>query len=366
MRWGRSEAGFRLPPVCNIGRQVEQGRNQDVKAVQKQGDVNPGNPRKQPGQYKKLAGKVHIIRAEGGVIQDICRNGHDQAGNAGVKQLLPAADTGIAVHSGEEHDKIGKKHAAVIEESVKSGKGNAGITGEPGNGKEKIDDGAQDPQGGEVAEGHLLCPALSPEHDRQNEHEKTAGIEGQTGGAVQSFCPAGQTVPGDDRHFPDQQKDPDTAQYRTDFFLLPGEQHGTACDDRQKNGFKQKTQRRKQGAGDLPGGDQIVLMGKEVPQNIAERFHHNLLFGGRRKKASDGGAKESYWLSLYQKSREFQEKSTGSGKKRKNEYRLPPEAETFWLRQRKILCIIKEKGCREETIWKAHWCFSHFLSSFMW
>ena len=197
----RSSVFLFVSCVQHTGQIKGQGQKQ-VQHVQNDGGLPVRKPSEQGGQEEGIALKEHVIRADGGVVDDIGGDGYKQRRNCGQDQLPRLVEMRVAVVARGLHEDKAEHHDAVEQHGVCTGKGEDRIVGEHGNGIKEVDRGTDQPQRAKVAAGCFFHIVVPPQCKRHGVNENAAGVQGQNAAPFKGNLVAAHRFPGDLDHLP--------------------------------------------------------------------------------------------------------------------------------------------------------------------
>ena len=135
--------GLFRPFLCHLdflgkeGRQVETSGYDDVQRINNHRDQNGIHTAEDGGQECARPTEEHVIRLKR-IVDDICRNGEDQARNTGQEQLPNALDARVAVIARQQHQQASKQHHCMVNHRMHRREGDDGIAIQHGHRVEEI------------------------------------------------------------------------------------------------------------------------------------------------------------------------------------------------------------------------------------
>ena len=185
-------------------RQVEYHGQEQVEHVQNDGGLPVLKPAEHGGQEEGITLEEHVIRADGGIVDEIGGDGYDHGRNGREQHLPGLVHMCVAVVARGLHEHAAEQHDAVEKHGVRACKGQAGVVGEHVGGIEKVDGRPQKTQRAKISAARLFHVFIAPECKGHGIHKDAAGVKRQNTAPFKAYLVAADRLPGDLDNLPDR------------------------------------------------------------------------------------------------------------------------------------------------------------------
>ena len=251
----------------NEGWQIEACRDDYVERVDDHCDQGLCHIAEDGGEECAGSAEKHIIGAVG-IVNYICRDREDKAGDAGQEKIPRAFCVRVAVVAREQHYHAGKEHCGVIDHRMHCRERNDRIAVEHGHGIKEIYACAEQSKRADVSAGGKFGLALAPYRKGHCVHIQATSVEREDSRYLQAHGVARGAFPDYLRHFHNDHNCPDHCEHGLDkLFLFIGQKRADndcgeeySCDNEVKGSEHCSRQ--------LFCGGKLILMGEKVLNQI--------------------------------------------------------------------------------------------------